>query len=93
MLHDLGAPVVEDEQVVVGLEKIDGLAGEGPGDVEPGLRTWTMPLTATLVRRIPSQPTGRCWFRGRGGSVFGVASQACSGVILPGRPWCGRSVL
>ena len=37
MLHDLCAPVVEDEQVVVGLEKIDGLTGEEPGDVESGL--------------------------------------------------------
>jgi len=36
MLHDLGAPVVEDEQVVVGLDEIDGLTGEEPGDVESG---------------------------------------------------------
>jgi hypothetical protein len=28
-------------------------------------RTCTMPLAATRVRLIPSQPTGRCWFRGR----------------------------
>ena len=37
MLHDLCAPLVEDEQVVVSLEKIDGLAGYTPGDVESGL--------------------------------------------------------
>ena len=57
-------------------------------------RTWTMPLRATRVMRTPSQPTGRIRFPlGRGGSAIGVVSQACSGVILPGRPWCGRSVL
>jgi hypothetical protein len=37
MLHDLGASVVEDEQVLVGLDEEDGLAGHLPGDVEPGL--------------------------------------------------------
>ena len=34
MLHDLGALVVEDEQVVVGLDEVDGLAGEEPGDIK-----------------------------------------------------------
>ena len=35
--HELGALVVEDEQVLVGLDQINALAGEVPGDVEPGL--------------------------------------------------------
>ena len=35
--HELGALVVEDELVLVGLHEIDALAGEEPGDVEPGL--------------------------------------------------------
>ena len=30
---------------------------------------------------------------GRGGSAFGVASHAVSGVTRPGRPWWGRWVL
>jgi carotenoid cleavage dioxygenase-like enzyme len=33
VFHDLGALVVEDEQVLVGLDQIDGLPGEEPGDV------------------------------------------------------------
>jgi hypothetical protein len=35
-LHDLGAAIVEHEQVLVGLDQIDGLAGQEPGDVEAG---------------------------------------------------------
>ena len=34
--HELGALVVEDDQVLVGLDQINALAGEVPGDVEPG---------------------------------------------------------
>jgi hypothetical protein len=37
VFHQLGALVVEDEQVLVGLDEIDALAGEESGDVEPGL--------------------------------------------------------
>ena len=37
MIHNFGALVVEDDQVLVGLDQIDALAGEVPGDVEPGL--------------------------------------------------------
>jgi hypothetical protein len=37
VLHDLSALVVEDEQVLVGLDEIDDLTGHEPGDVEPGL--------------------------------------------------------
>ena len=37
MLHDLGAVVVEDGQVLVGLDEIDAPASEKPGDVETGL--------------------------------------------------------
>jgi hypothetical protein len=36
VLHDLGAASVEHEQVLVGLDQIDGLAGQEPGDVEAG---------------------------------------------------------
>jgi hypothetical protein len=36
VLHDLGAAIVEHEQVLVGLDQIDGLAGQEPGDVEAG---------------------------------------------------------
>jgi len=35
--NELGALVVEDQQVLVGLHQIDALAGEEPGDVEPSL--------------------------------------------------------
>ena len=35
--HELGSLVVEDEQVLVGLNQIDALPGEEPGDMEPGL--------------------------------------------------------
>ena len=34
--HDLGALVVEDQEVLVGLDQIDNLASHEPGDVEPG---------------------------------------------------------
>ena len=34
--HQLGALVVEDDQVLVGFEEINALAGEEPGDTEPG---------------------------------------------------------
>jgi hypothetical protein len=37
VLHDLGALVVEDKQVLVSLDEIDNLVGQKPGDVEPGL--------------------------------------------------------
>ena len=37
VFHQLGALVVEDEQTLVGLDETDALAGEEPGDVEPGL--------------------------------------------------------
>jgi hypothetical protein len=36
VLHDLGAAIVEHEQVLVGLDQIDGSAGQEPGDVEAG---------------------------------------------------------
>jgi hypothetical protein len=36
VLDDLGAVVVEDEQLVVGLDEQDGLGGHQAGDVEPG---------------------------------------------------------
>ena len=35
--HELRALVVEDEQMLVGFDEIDALAGEESGDVEPGL--------------------------------------------------------
>ena len=37
MLHELGALVVEDQQVLVGLDEEHRLVGEEPGDVEAGL--------------------------------------------------------
>ena len=37
MLHKFGALVVEDDQVLVGLDRIKALAGQESGDVEPGL--------------------------------------------------------
>ena len=37
MSHDLGALVVEDEEMLVGFDEIGALTGEEPGDVEPGL--------------------------------------------------------
>lgn len=36
VLDDLGAAVVEDEQMILGLDQEHGLAGEQPGDVESG---------------------------------------------------------
>ena len=37
VLHEFGALVVEDEEVLVGLDQINALAGQKPGDMEPGL--------------------------------------------------------
>lgn len=37
MLHELGALVVEDQQVLVDLDEIDDPADHKPGDVEPAL--------------------------------------------------------
>ena len=37
VLHEFGALVVEDDEVLVGLDQINALAGQEPGDVEPGL--------------------------------------------------------
>ena len=48
--HDLGALVVEDQQVLVCLDEIDDLAGEQPGDVEAGL--------ADLDDAVDSDPGG-----------------------------------
>lgn len=37
VLHEFRAVVVKDQQVLVGFDEIDAVAGEEPGDVEPGL--------------------------------------------------------
>lgn len=74
--HELGALVVEDEQVLVGLDQINALAGEVPGDVEPSLADLDDAVGGDRGAADAVQPTGRIWFRGRGGSAFGVASHA-----------------
>jgi hypothetical protein len=64
VFHDVGSVVVEDEEVVGGLDEIDSLAGEGTANVEPGL--------ADLDDAVPgdpgaadSDPAERSLFRSR----------------------------
>ena len=59
--HKLDSLVIEDDQVLVGFEELDALAGETWNRV---WRTWTIPLAATVVLRMPSPPTGRSWILG-----------------------------
>ena len=84
--HELGALVVEDEQVLVGLNQIDALPGEEPGDMEPGLADLNDSIGGDRGAADAIPADRRIWFRDRGGSAFGVASHACCGVMRPGKP-------
>ena len=86
MFDDEGALLVEDQQGGLLLDEVGDLAGEGSADLESDLPGDDGPLSRILVTRTPSNDgAGRCG-TGRGGSAFGVASQACCGVIRPGSP-------
>jgi hypothetical protein len=100
VFHDLGAFVVEDEEVVGGLDEIDGLAGEGAADVEPGLADLDDAVpgdrdTADSVLFRPSEHWGALT---RNTPHTGVFGQSCGSLApifgrdfpLDSRLMCGR---
>ena len=93
MSHELGALVVEDDQMLVGFDQIDTLAGQVPGDMEPGLAHLddsvdgdrgaadAIPANRADLVSWPRRVGFRCLLPGlrRGDPA--------------GKPWWGRSVL